>query len=148
MLKFLTAIQLLVITSALLIASSLQAGPNGYYRWTGANGTTQHADRPPEGVDAEFIKSSNHTASKKTSDDAAIDNQTSNSDSSKPVAPSNLEVVLPKDPKLCEQAKRNLNALEGARIRITEPDGSKRILTEDEKETQRKDANKFIDIHC
>ena len=59
-----------------------------------------------------------------------------------------MEVMPEKDPALCEQAKNNLKALEGARIRITEPDGSKRLLSEDEKEGQRANARKFIKVHC
>ncbi len=122
---------------------SLQADQNGYYRWTDENGTVQSSDHPPKGIESEFIKftspqGSSSSKNKKNTDQAQ----------STPKIYSEMEVVIEKDPELCKQAQNNLKALESARIRITEPDGSKRILTADEKELQQDNARKFIKIHC
>jgi hypothetical protein len=136
------AIQTLLATLGLATTLSLQAAPNGHYRWTDESGTVQYADRPPEGVEAEFIKFSSPKGSKPS------DNETPSETTAEPKVYDEMEALPEKDPALCKQAQQNLKALEGARIRITEPDGSKRFLTEDEKETQRENARKFIKIHC
>lgn len=134
----------LLLALTLMLSISSQAGPNGYYRWTDENGVVKNADIPPEGVDATFIKFSVQKASKtdgnKVGQDTAAEKAQADIDA--------MEVLPEKDPALCKQAQRNLKALEGTRIRIAEPDGSKRFLTDDEKETQRVNARKFIAMHC
>ena len=134
---------------SLLLAMSSQAGPNGHYRWTDDNGILQYSDYPPEGVEAEFIKFSGSShrspSSTEAKDSTAEQAGTENGDAK---LPKTMEVMPEKDPALCKQAQQNLKALEGARIRITEPDGSKRFLTEEEKEGQRENARKFIKINC
>ncbi len=141
----LIAIQALIMTLGLSAALSLQAGQNGHYRWKDENGTIQYADRPPEGVKAEFIKFAGAKRSK-----AASENEKGGTDEAKPESTTfdEMEILPKKDPQLCQQAQKNLKALKAARIRITEPDGSKRFLTEDEKEGQRENARKFIKLHC
>lgn len=134
------------LLAALILGLSLstQAGPNGYYRWTDENGVVKNADIPPEGVDATFIRFSVQKASK-TDGTKVGKNGTGKTDQADL---GDLEILPEKDPALCKQAQRNLKALEGTRIRMTEPDGSKRLITEDEKETQRSNARKFIKLHC
>ncbi|MBL4827156.1 MAG: DUF4124 domain-containing protein [Spongiibacteraceae bacterium] len=137
-----TQIAIAIVAMACVI--SLQAGPLGHYRWTDSEGNTHYSDRPPEGVQSELIKI--------TTGKPSLAPQTSSTDNAakQEAADSNktMEVLPEKDPKLCKQAQGNLKALKAARIRITESDGSKRILTEDEKEKQRSNARKFIELHC
>ena len=61
-----------------------------------------------------------------------------------------MEVLPPKDPSICEQAKGNLQSLSthGARIRATDADGKARYLTAEEIEQQRLRAEEAIRIHC
>lgn len=134
----------LLLSAGLLAATSMQAGPSGHYRWIDENGTVKYADRPPEGVEAEFIKfaSTKHSEPGKPAAPQASEGDAASK------APRKLETLPAKDPELCKQAQRNLKALEAARIRITEPDGSKRVLNEEEKEEQRANARKFISVHC
>ena len=142
---------LISLLLALGVSASLSAlaAQNGTYRWYDENGTVHYSDVPPEGVEAEFIKFASSGKSKEeTATDANAqpgDDQTAG-DKSKVY--DKMEAMPPKDPELCKKAKANLKALEGARIRITEPDGTKRILTEEEKEIQRENARKFIKINC
>ncbi|ARN72818.1 DUF4124 domain-containing protein [Oceanicoccus sagamiensis] len=140
------ALQFIIISLGLISATMLQAEQNGIYRWTDDQGVVQYSDRPPEGVEAVFIKTS--TGKRSTPSAAKTAQSDDDADEGSESSSQTMEVMPEKDPKLCEQAKRNLKALESARIRITEPDGSKRILTEDEKEGQRANANKFIKVHC
>jgi hypothetical protein len=124
----------------------MQAGVAGHYRWVDENGTVKYADRPPEGINAEFIKFASTKHSKPGQQATSQDSDGNDSEAAS--GPRRLETLPAKDPELCKQAQRNLKALEAARIRITEPDGSKRVLNEDEKEEQRENARKFIKVHC
>lgn len=138
------AIPAIAFILALSTSLNLHAGQKGYYRWTDVNGTVQSSDHPPQGVEAEFIDFTTYQSaspnSKQDNDPATVE----------PAAKldGQMEALIDKDPELCKQAQNNLEALKAARIRITEADGSKRLLTEDEKENQRDNARAFIDIHC
>jgi len=134
----------LALLCCLFIAAGSHGATSGHYRWTDNNGQVQYSDRPPAGVDSEFIKFATGTRSKV---DAAPSDQTPNPNS-KQVLPTMVEVAPKKDPALCKQAKHNLKAMDSARIRITEADGSKHFLTEQEREGQRENARKFIKINC
>ncbi|MEE8057196.1 MAG: DUF4124 domain-containing protein [Pseudomonadales bacterium] len=135
-------IQALIFLFGLSASLTLQAVPQGHYRWIDESGTVQYSDRPPEGIKSEFIKFSSGGKSSKAN--------SANTEEAKkePKIHDEMEMLPPKDPKLCQQAQSNLQALQAARIRITEPDGSKRIITEEEKEDQRENARKFIKLHC
>ena len=128
---------------AALAGLALQAAASGLYRWTDANGTVQYSDRPPEGIEAEFIEISTGTRSKAAQPETKAEEEQATAS-----GPQAMEVMPEKDPALCKQAQKNLKALEAARIRISEPDGSRRFLTEEEKETQRVNNRKFVKIHC
>ncbi len=137
-------IRVLIIILGVCYTLALQATQSGHYRWTDENGIIQYADRPPEGIESEFIKFT--TIKRSNGGDENKDNELRAGSDSKIF--DKVEVLPEKDPLLCKQAQRNLKALEGSRIRITEPDGSKRILSDDEKEAQRDNAKKFIKLHC
>ncbi len=136
----------LTVMACLSVVFNLNAAPSGLYRWTDENGQVKYSDRPPEGIESTFIKLSTGKSSKVN--DASSDSSTTTEETNKLKPGEQLEVMAEKDPALCKQATNNLKALKGARIRITEPDGSKRFLTEDEKEGQRENARKFIKINC
>lgn len=139
----------LLLVLGMIASTPVMAAKQGLYRWHDDDGTVQYSDYPPEGRDSEFIELTG--AKKKLSD-----SQPAQAEADKPAEATDgkskvydqMEVLPKKDPVLCKQAQDNLKALESARIRITEPDGSKRFLSEDEKEVQRANAHKFIDIHC
>ncbi len=137
----------LLLALGLALSPLSQAGDKGTYRWYDEEGTVQYADRPPEGVDAEYIEFSVSSSSRDKEEQTA-DSDASQDGKKEPKVYDEMEVLPEKDPAKCQQAKDNLEALKKARIRITEPDGSKRMLTEEEKETQREHAKKFIDMHC
>ena len=135
---------------ALLLGSSAlsHAAVEGHYRWTDDSGKTHYSDRPPSGVDAEFIKFS---SSKKSPPQPQEKATPAVSDQNNPSAEGTLEIVpeSQKDPQLCAQAQSNLKALSGnPKVRITEADGSKRLLSDSEKEQQRERARGFIKLYC
>ena len=139
------------LLAILLGASSFShAGPDGHYRWTDENGKVHYSDRPPAGVDAEFIRFTGSKSSPKPSTPEGEEN-TAGAKAEGATPPGTLEVEpeTPKDPKICAQAQSNLKALSGnPKVRITETDGSKRLLTNDEKEAQRERARGFIKLYC
>jgi len=147
--------------SALLIVAAGQLLPavslaeDGYYKWTDNRGRPQHSDRPPpSGIEYEFI--STDTGMKRRV--SAEESRTSANDGS--MAPSmpapardggalEQEVVVDKDPALCDQARGNLDSLNSAaRVRIRDNDGTIRYLTEEEKNVQRQKALDLITVHC
>lgn len=139
------ALQALIFGLGLVIATSIHANQAGHYRWTDDKGTVQYSDRPPEGIKAEFIK---FASGRHSTDNDATSAQGNASTGSAGTPAQIVPAASIKDPELCKQAQKNMKALDSARIRITEPDGSKRLLTEEEKEEQRQSAQKFINVHC
>ena len=47
-----------ILSYPVIASLTLQAEQNGIYRWTDNNGVTQYSDRPPEGVESVFVKTS------------------------------------------------------------------------------------------
>ncbi len=140
-----------------LISSQTMAA-KGFYKWTDAEGNPQHSDRPPTGVEYIFIETSaagqipeEPTSSPATATAGDAD-QTTNDDkiSADEAAPEGkMEVMPAKDPKVCAQAQANLASLSGKqRIRMTDPDGSQRMLTADEIAIQKERAEKYVEMHC
>lgn len=150
--------------TALLLCLGLAVSIDGYanpkaglYRWYDESGTVQYSDRPPEGVEAELVTEYGGVLTgpgKKAAAATPAPKTTAGDTSPEPAKAEGLpegqemEVLPEKDPALCEQAKKNMEALKGARIRITEPDGTKRLLNEDERDTQKANAQKVIDLNC
>lgn len=140
-------LQALLLSLGLAISLNATAGKTGMYRWHDEAGTVQYSDRPPEGVESEFVEiygGSPHSEKKKAQQaaDKAADGKDKSSE------PDKMEVMQEKDPELCKQAQNNLRALDAPRIRITESDGSQHYLTDEERETQKANARKVIEDNC
>ncbi len=144
MTKYFPALTVFGLVLAIALSGPVQAGKKGYWTWTDQKGNPQYADLPPEGVDAVFVEK--NTLNSAVSEGVQTGSQ--NDDGAAASGPQAIEGIAAKDPEICQQAKNNLAALESARVRITDPDGSKRFLTEDEKAAQRERAQKFIDLNC
>ena len=57
--------------------------------------------------------------------------------------------VKTKDPERCANAKENIEKLSGiARIKVQDPDGNYRILTQEEKETKQEEFKKTVEESC
>ena len=125
---------------------------SGYYKWFDARGNPQHSDRPPPpGVEYEFI--STETGLRRRVEREESSDSASSAPAMPPIArprPTAAEeqVVIKKDPGLCDKAKANLDTLNSsARVRIRDENGI-RYLTEEEKDVQRRKAEDLISIHC
>lgn len=64
--------------------------------------------------------------------------------------PEKMEILPAKDAALCEKAKANMQSLNanGARIRITNADGSSRMLNAEEIKQQENRALDIIKLNC
>ena len=135
---------------ALGFSLNLQAdSQSGYYRWKDKDGNLKLSDRPPEaGIQAEFIKTPGSKRSRASSEQAE-EQQAGTQPANSPGEPVKMEVVPEKDPVRCQQAKDNMKAFEGfSRIRVTDADGTQRLLTEEEKQVQIERSQKAIREHC
>lgn len=133
-------------------SAELLAAKSGYYRWTDDEGEVHFTQKPPLGRPSVFVETAsgrqsspsvrNNTASSSPSDDGT--------DTPSAGTPNKMEVLPPKDPKLCTQAQGNMESLSvsGARIKATDKDGKARYLTPEEIEVQKQRAQDIIDIHC
>ena len=131
-----------------VVSLSSYADKSGYYRWSDDEGKIHFTQQPPNGRASVFIK---------TSSGISLDSDVSTSESSAELAdngdetiPEKMEVLPPKNPELCTKAKANMQSLaaNGARIRISNADGSSRFLNSEEINEQKNRAQEVIKIHC
>jgi hypothetical protein len=131
-----------------VVSLSSYADKSGYYRWSDDEGKIHFTQQPPNGRTSVFIKTSSGTS---------LDSDVSTSESSAELAdngdetiPEKMEVLPPKSPELCTKAKANMQSLaaNGARIRISNADGSSRFLNSEEINEQKNRAQEVIKIHC
>ncbi len=137
----------------LLILSgiSAEAGEN-YYRWLDAQNNPVNSDRPPPaGIDYETIATSTNrsvpeTAGEENSAPGATPTQTS--EPGQEDAPAQRFAVI-KNPEACTAAQQNLETLNTyARVRMPDGQGSFRFLNEEEKATERSQAEATIKQNC
>lgn len=126
-----------------------------YYRWLDKDGTPVNSDRPPPaGTKYEVVETQTNRAMRPETSGAesAQPGGSSSAGSESPgnaVAASTNEEQVVKDPDICEAARKNLDTLNThARIRIPDGNGNYRYIDEEEKATQRANAQSLIDQHC
>ena len=147
MIKDFPLLKILVLVLVFALSHTAQAAKKGYWTWNDSKGDRQYSDRPPEGVDAVFIeKNTTNSAVSAPNEGSNAASESAGADQNP--GPQTMEGMPAKDPDICRQAKSNLAGLRSARVRITEPDGSKRYLTEEEKTEQKERTQKLIDFHC
>ncbi len=137
-----------LFTTLALASLNTHAEKNGYYRWSDDEGKIHFTQQPPNGRASVFIK---------TSSGASLDSDVSTNESSVDVAatsseaiPEKMEVLPPKNPEQCAKAKANMQSLaaNGARIRISNADGTSRFLNSEEINEQKNRAQEVIKVHC
>ncbi|MEP5765079.1 MAG: DUF4124 domain-containing protein [Halieaceae bacterium] len=128
----------------------------GYYKWVDVRGNPHHSDRPPPaGVEYEFVSTDTGMHRRVSAEESRANAENGSMAPGMPppsaAGPNAAEeqVKIEKDPALCDQAKANLDTLNSkARVRIRDPDGTIRYLTQEEKNVQRQKANDMITVHC
>ena len=132
---------------------SAYADKTGYYRWADDDGKQHFTQQPPLGRKYHFVETrGGATMQSEEFGDATneTDSESGTDASSNNDAPVKMEIIPPKDPELCAKAKGNMQSLKanGARIRITNADGSSRMLNAEEIKEQEYRAQQVINQNC
>ena len=127
---------------------STLAAKSGYYRWIDAEGEVHFSQKPPVGHRYEFVET--QTGRRSSIAEETPEDPPASAAGIPGTTPKSMEVLPPKDPDICQQAKGNLQSLSrsGARIKATDADGNSRYLNAEEIEQQRLRAEEAIRIHC
>lgn len=115
-----------------------------YYRWTNKDGSTEYTkQQPPEGIPyTEVTPLGVGKGSAPVKQAAKAEEQTAGGEGEATEQPK-------KDPKLCKQARDNLNTLQAhERIRIVDEKGEPTVLNEEQRQEQIQRAKKIIDKNC
>ncbi|AKH68987.1 protein of unknown function (DUF4124) [Spongiibacter sp. IMCC21906] len=142
----------IILVNALLLLSlgicaTAHAGKQGYYRWQDEGGEVHFSQQPPHGQRYEFISTGSNTPY--TAPEFANQQNGNSSPTDSDKQPEKMEILPPKDPAICQKAKRNLQSMQAnARIRVTNADGSSQLLSPKDIEVQRARAKEAVKIHC
>ncbi len=109
------------------------------FKWTDEKGVIHYSQRQPEGVDSQVITAK--TSSVETS--SAPTNTGNPKEEGVPGAEPAPEVVK-KDPRICKQAKENLQTLKT--IAVVRQKG--KVMSMDEKNAEIQNLNEIIKVHC
>lgn len=127
----------------------------GYYTWKDENGVTHFARTPPPDVNTESrsfgVKRDIHTPYVTPAPAPTPPQAEQAPEAEQPAATETAAApeIYAKDPARCEQARANLQTLQSERpIRATAADGSKSLLTPEQRQQQRDLAMEVINIHC
>ena len=127
------------------------AGTN-HYRWTDDRGHPVHSDRPPpKGVDYEVITTGSNLTRQVEAEEGAVPAEVEPrvGNDFEQIDPKAKTAAVKKNAEYCQRAKDNLRALDtSARIRVRDENGELRFLNEEEKKTQREDAQAGISNYC
>ncbi len=141
----------LLLTGALAVTVSAEAGKAGYYRWVDDEGKVNFTQQPPVGRESEFVASDTGRSVPSSDTEPAADSSApaETAGNSTP-PPQRLEVLPEKDPARCTQAKNFLQQLgnKSRRVRVRDESGEPRLLSDDEIAEQQQRAQEMIDIHC
>lgn len=153
----------LLVTLALLLLALSSSGQaeEPYYIWVDEDGITNYSQRNPRNVDATFVSRSQAFGTKKAP------TQRGSQPGQVPASESRAETTPAQDLEMdkekravqeeiarirasnCSLGKRNLAKLQAyARIRIRDPDGGERVLTDNEKQQRIESAQKTIKDNC
>ncbi|MFT7406161.1 DUF4124 domain-containing protein [Zhongshania sp.] len=148
-----TALTIALCSGLLVCSFGVNADKTGYYRWSDKDGKQHFSQQPPQGRPYEFVKTGSGATMSGGGDDASVEvpyssNDADNNNNEAP--PEKMEIIPPKDPALCAKAKANIDSLRanGARIRITNADGTSRMLNTEEIKQQGNRALEVIKLNC
>ena len=141
---------LFILAVIIAASSSISLAGESHYRWNDKLGNPVHSDRPPpKGIDYEVVSSGTTLVRRVNSAEGAVPA------SIEPSIDNDFDQVetrpdpVKKNPEICDRAQENLTTLNTyARIRLRDDQGEYRYITEEEKESQRREARNLISVHC
>lgn len=128
------------------------------YKWTDDKGTVHFGERPPEGVDAELVSVT--TASAASSNAAADPYAAARENLRSPAEAREANAETAKQRELqkqedariaaaCEAQKSRLQELiPRSKVLLQNPDGTSRMLSDDERQSMIDESQKFVDENC
>lgn len=113
-----------------------------FYKWVDKDGVTHYSERPPKGKQAEVVNTY-------TGRGTPPPNQAAKEKEEKPEEETQAAPQPIKNPEVCQSARRNLEILNrNNRVRLKDENGELTILSQEQKEKQRKTAEKAVKDHC
>ena len=140
--------------TGLLLMSQVTAtlADGNYYRWTDSTGAVQISDRPPpSGTEYEVgrMAGGGNFISAPESGSAANESEQSSGPMMAVGSNPGSAPEYVKDPALCQSARDNLVALQNyVRIMVQDADGTQRILSPEEKQTEIAKAQQIVELNC
>jgi thiol:disulfide interchange protein len=146
-------IHLVVALSALFILAPVQAG--AIYKWVDQEGITHYDEQPPVNVKYTTVKTygSHPSGAKAATEQAETQRENQSEAGKKGVDYEHNKKISEENAKVaaenCKNAQDNLKTMEeNARVRILDEKGEYRYLTEEEKQSQMKQAQDVIEKNC
>jgi len=144
----------ILIAVTLLISAPLVHG--AVYKWQDEQGITHFSDAPPPGRRFEIVPQprlppADPEAARRLEELLQSQKQAEEDQQKKKQEQMEAKEEEAARADTCRQAKERLTVLEsrpGSRIKITEPDGTQRRLTEEERQTRLAEAQKQIADSC
>ena len=145
-----TALTIALCTGFLVCSLGANADKTGYYRWADDEGKQHFTQQPPKGRQYDFVETRSGATTHSDGNDMFADTNDEQGTDNNEMMSEKMEILPPKDPALCAKANANMQSLKanGARIRITNPDGSSRMLNTEEIKQQENRAQQVIKLHC
>ncbi len=141
-----------ILAGIMLVTFSLLSVAEDYYRWVGEDGVTHYGSKPPSGVEAVKVKTfggSSTPASSTDTDTAATEEEAVDEANLPPEEVERRRKVAEKQKEVCEAEKKRLEVLNRpGRIRMKQPDGTTRYLTQDEIQQEIATTNQVISDSC
>jgi hypothetical protein len=132
--------RILLSSCVLCLAISFSAQAGTAYKWVDENGYTQISQFPPEGVDPDKVTRVNVKGPRV---------QPQQEEAKEETPPTPDEAFAKDVEERCNKAKENLAVLEKSKVvRLQDPDGKIKELSEAETTQQRDLAKKEVDLYC
>ena len=150
MIRVAKAFALLPLAASVALGLMSSAYGETYYRWVDDRGHPVHSDRPPpSGTEYEVVSTDSTLIREVVAEEGAVPLKIEPSASNEFNPVKTRAPIIEKNPAYCERAKENLWALDNfARIRLPNEQGEMVYIDEKEKEAQRQQALKTIELNC
>lgn len=119
-----------------------------YWRWKDADGIVHYGSTPPKGVDAEKVKTYGGVSSSSNHSSSGAQNGTDSDNETKPEVELTPEMKARRDARCAEEKERLAVFSKPGRIRMTQPDGSTKYMTEQEIQQEMAISKQVIAESC
>ena len=142
--------------AALALAAATPTLAETIYKWVDESGTVHYGERPPEGVDAELVTVT--TAKSRDGDDPYAETRAQQAEQKEAEAERMVEASAALEQQQQEQARleaacaaqksRLEQLIPRSKILLQNPDGTSRMLGDDERLAMIEESQTFVDENC